>query len=231
MILFDYGQTLMDEHGCDNLSGLNALLSYAVTNKYHYTAEDVLAKWNETFNILGQFDPLYRLEIPNSIFLSYLFESMGITLSCNGAELDRIFWYASTPAVPTDGISDFLVFLKEQNIRTGVISNIMICGQVLEERIRQRLPENNFEFIIATSDYMFKKPSKQIFELALAKADLNPEDVWYIGNSYRCDVNGAKSAGIFPVWYIGATPNPQGNDDALTISHWNELKERLEKIS
>lgn len=230
MILFDYGQTLMDEHGCNNLSGLKALLQYAAANKYNYTAEDIMKKWTETFDTLGQFDPLYRLEIPNSIFLSYLFESMGIALSCKGADIDRIFWYAATPAVPTDGIADFLDFLKAQNIRIGVISNIMICGEVLEERLKQLLPDHPFEFVVATSDYMFKKPSRQIFDLALAKADLDPEDVWYIGNSYRCDVKGSKSAGIFPVWYIGATPNPQGEGNVLTVSHWNELKQQLENL-
>lgn len=231
MILFDYGQTLMDEHGCDLLAGFDALLQQAVSNKYNYTAEDIMAKWKETFDALGQFDPHYNLEIPNYIFLSYLFESMSIQLPCKGADLDRIFWCTATPAVPTEGIREFLAFLRENNIRTGVISNIMTCGEVLEQRLQQILPEHSFEFVIATSDYMFKKPNARIFQLALAKADLQPEDVWYIGNSYRCDVNGARSAGIFPVWYIGATPDPKGEGDALTISHWNELKERLEKIS
>lgn len=74
---------------------------------------------------------------------------------------------------------------------------------------------------------MFRKPNKRIFKLALKKADLQPEDVWYIGDNYQCDVVGARSAGIFPVWYIGATSNPQGEDDVLTISHWDELIEQI----
>ena len=96
--------------------------------------------------------------------------------------------------------------------------------------LQAKFPEHTFEFILATSDYMFKKPSKRIFELALEKADLQPEDVWYVGNSYRCDVGGSRSAGIFPVWYTGATPNPQGESDVYTISHWAELKQALENL-
>ena len=62
----------------------------------------------------------------------------------------------------------------------------------------------------------------------MEKAELLPEDVWYIGDNYQCDVVGARNAGIFPVWYIGATSNPQGEDDVLTVSHWVELKKELE---
>ena len=90
------------------------------------------------------------------------------------------------------------------------------------------LPDHSFEFIIATSAYMFRKPNKRIFELALEKAALRPEDVWYIGDQYQCDVVGAKNAGIFPVWYIGAIDLPYTEDaSTLTISHWNELKEQI----
>ena len=230
MILFDYGQTLADEHGFDSIAGFNAVLQYAVKNKYHYTAEDILAKWNEVYAELGEFDPQRRFEIPNSLFFAYLFPAMGIELSCTPQEVDRIYWQTASPSVATEGAEEFLAFLKEQNIRTGVISNIMASSQVLEERIKGLFPEHNFEFILATSDYMFKKPNKRIFDLALEKADLQPEDVWYIGNSYRCDVGGARSAGIYPVWYIGATSNPQGEGDVYTISCWTELQQELKRI-
>ena len=61
--------------------------------------------------------------------------------------------------------------------------------------------------------------------LALEKADLKPEEVWYIGDNYTCDVNGARSAGIFPVWYIGAIDLPyEEKEDVLTVRSWAELK-------
>ena len=164
------------------------------------------------------------------MFTAYLYQSMGIELPLSHQDIDRAFWNAASPGVPTDGMEDFLTFLKEQNIRTGVISNITYCGEVVEERINTLLPEHNFEFIIATSEYMFRKPNKRVFELALEKAGLQPEDVWYIGDNYLCDVVGARSAGIFPVWYIGATADPQGEDDVLTISHWDELRKLIGEL-
>lgn len=71
-------------------------------------------------------------------------------------------------------------------------SNISYCSEVVKERILSMIPNNEFEFVIATSEYLFRKPNKRIFDLALEKAALTPEDVWYIGDNYECDVIGAK---------------------------------------
>lgn len=64
--------------------------------------------------------------------------------------------------------------------------------------------------------------------MALEKAELQPEEVWYIGDQYRCDIVGAKGAGLFPVWYIGAIDMKyEPREDVLTIENWKELMELL----
>ena len=121
-------------------------------------------------------------------------------------------------------------FLYENNIRTAVLSNISFAGNVVEERIRKLLPSNHFEFILATSEYLFRKPNERIFRLALEKAGLEASEVWYVGDNYECDVEGSRNAGMFPVWYLGATENvPEKPDDVLRIFHWNELKSMIER--
>lgn len=232
MILFDYGQTLGNEK-FDGLRGTEAVLQHAIENKYNRTAADVQAAADEINQELGRFDPVKRhliqAEIPNDMFTNYLYESQGIRLSISGAEIDKVFWDAAAPAVPTEGIAEFLEFLYEKGIRTGVISNIAYCGEVVAERINELLPKHHFEFIIATSDYLFRKPNKRIFELALQRAGLEPEDVWYIGDQYKADVEGARNAKITPVWYAGAIDLPyEEKDDVLTVRSWAELKECLE---
>lgn len=228
MILFDYGQTLVNEKKFDGVAGCREVLRYATKNKYNRTAEEIQAEADAINAELGRFDPkrryLFQVEVPNHMFTAFLYQYMGIELPLTPQEIDRIFWDAASPGTPTDGIERFLSYLKGQNIRTGVISNISYCGEVVEERINEMLPEHNFEFILATSEFMFRKPNKRIFELALEKAELAAEDVWYIGDNYQCDVEGARNAGLFPVLYVGATHNAQKKeDDVLIISHWNEL--------
>lgn len=233
MILFDYGQTLISEEKFDGVRGSRAVLEYAVENKYHRTAEEIQAVAQELNRELGRFDPekrhLFQVEIPNDMFCSYLYESQGIRLSISGAERDRIFWDAASWGKPTEGIEKFLGFLKENKIRTGVISNISYCAEAVRERIQRLLPDNEFEFIIATSEYLYRKPNRRIFELALEKAGLAASEVWYVGDQYQCDIVGAKGAGIMPLWYIGAIDMPYTRrDDVLTVESWEEARALLE---
>ncbi len=232
MILFDYGQTLVNEQLFDGVKGTAAVLKYATKNKYNKSAEEVQDYANKLNQELGRFDPekkhLFQVEVPNHMFTKYLYESQGIEIALSAEEIDNVFWDAAAPGKPTEGISEFLAFLKENRIRTGVISNISYSGNAVIKRINSCIPENDFEFIIATSEYLYRKPNKRIFELALEKAELQPEEVWYIGDQYQCDVIGAKEAGLFPVWYIGAIDMKyEPREDVLTIENWKELMELL----
>ncbi len=234
MVLFDYGQTLIAEQKFDGVKGTEAVLQYAARNKYHLSAEQVQAKATEINRELGKYDPekrhLFQIEIPNTMFTPYLYESQGIEIALSNAEIDTVFWNAAAPGVPTEGIKDFLGYLKNNGIRTGVISNISYDPSVVAERINRLLPENTFEFIITSSNYIFRKPNKRIFELALEKAGLQPDEVWYIGDQYECDVKGSLRAGMLPVWYIGAIDLPYTEDkNILTVTDWNELRRRMEE--
>lgn len=232
MILFDCGQTLINEAKFDGVKGTEAVLQYATKNKYNRTAAQIQAVADEMNGEMGRFDParmhLLQVEVPNDMFCKYLYESQGVELSIHGAQLDKVFWDAAAPAVPTEGVEVFLDFLQEQGIRIAILSNISYCGETLENRMREVLPNHEFEFILATSEYMYRKPHRRIFEFALEKAELKPEEVWYIGDNYECDVVGAKNAGLFPVWYLGATAKQQEpKEGVLTVKSWEEVKALL----
>lgn len=233
MILFDYGQTLGAEESFDGLRGTKAVMQYAVKNKYQRTAEEVQAVAERINRELGRGNPatrhLAQIEVPNHMFTSYLYVSQGIELSLTPAEIDRVFWSAASPAKPTEGIGAFLRYLDARGIRTGVISNITYDETVVKDWIRALIPDHAFEFILATSSYLYRKPHPGIFRLALEMADLPAEDVWYIGDDYKCDVEGARGAGLYPVWYIGAhSAPPEPKPDVLTVQNWQELQTLLD---
>lgn len=239
MILFDYGQTLINEEKFNGVKGTEAVLRYAVENKYKLSAAQVQEEAEKINKELGRFDPMKRhllqVEVPNHMFTSYLYGSLGISLSLTSEQIDKMFWDAAAPGSPTRGIEGFLEYLHQNGIRTGVISNISFAGRVVENRINEAIPNNHFEFILATSEYMYRKPNKRIFELALEKAELKACDVWYIGDQYECDIVGARNAGIFPVWYLGASDMPYKKEDyekavdVKQIRTWEELQIWMEE--
>lgn len=76
---------------------------------------------------------------------------------------------------------------------------------------------------------MYRKPNKRIFDLALEKAALRASEVWYVGDQYECDIVGARSAGIFPIWYQGAINMPiDEKKDVTTIKGWWEFPALLQ---
>lgn len=107
MILFDYGQTLVAEQKMDPIKGTEAVLRYATRNRYHLSAEQVQARAKEINEELGQSDPerrhLLQVEIPNTMFTPYLYESLEIEILLSNSEIDTVFWNAAAPGTPTEG--------------------------------------------------------------------------------------------------------------------------------
>ncbi|MDF2542642.1 MAG: HAD-superfamily hydrolase, subfamily variant 1 [Herbinix sp.] len=236
MMMFDYGQTLIAESKFDGVAGTREVLKYATRNPGNVTAEEIQQFANTLNKDIGRFiaDPraTNHVEVHNHSFQNYLYDYFDIDIDLSPYELETIFWDNASAGKPTLHIEKLLDSLEKEGIRTAVLSNISYSGRALYKRINSLLPENHFEYILATSEYVFRKPHGRIFELALRKAQLNAEDVWYCGDNAVFDVEGASAYGIFPVWYRGAVEEYNKMEplvDCLTISDWNELMEYMKK--
>jgi len=230
MIIFDYGQTLVNERCFDVMKGTEAVLREASKNQNKISVEEIQVFANELNKELGrygvEFEKQSVLEVHNHIFQNYIYEYFGIELTKSANEVEQIFENSASDAEPTKNIIEFLHFLDKSQIRTSVLSNISFSGDILKENINKYIPSHKFEFIIASSEYIFRKPHKRIFELALRKANLDPCDVWYVGDNAVFDIDGATDCGISAVWYKGAIEKsnkyiPKRN--CLEINDWNEL--------
>ena len=63
------------------------------------------------------------------------------------------------------------------------------------------LLENQFEFVIASSDYGVMKPNRYLFQAEIVKSGLEAKDIWYVGDKVAVDVRGSMEAGMTPVLY------------------------------
>ena len=83
---------------------------------------------------------------------------------------------------------EMIDYLNQAGIRTAVISNNAWSGEAIKERFDRLLPNNRFEFIISSCDYMIRKPDKRLFEIALMKSGLTSDKVWYCGDQMMLSV-------------------------------------------
>lgn len=238
MVLFDYGDTLLYEQEPDFLRGETALFQYITKNRDNLTPQQVTAFSGRLFEEIGKVRAI-GMELHERQFQKMVYEYLGIEFSISYREAELILWNHAAQGAVMSGADQMLAYINARGFRSGVISNIGWSGQALKDRLDRLLPNHRFEFIIASSEYGFRKPSPYLFELALRKADLSPGEVWFCGDNPRADVEGAARVGIFPVWY----DNDAGNDrkgrldetlpecEYLYIRQWSELVSVLEKLS
>ena len=230
MVLFDYGQTLIDEPYFNKELGMAAVLAHADANPLGRTAReladyiDALESEMERFRTADGHIPLY--ETHNLPFQRYVFASQRLSFSLPEEALETLYWDAAAPGRPTEGILPLLDVLAERGIRTGVISNLSFSGTALRARLDRLLPNHRFE-------YVFRKPSPRIFRLALTMAGLEPQEVWYCGDNPDCDIAGAAACGIQPVWYTGALSPLWSSQntpaaDHLTLERWADFPALLD---
>lgn len=229
MILFDNGSTLTWEPEPDPLRGTRAIMPHITKNPLGLSAEEIVTAVQGVFK---EIQPVREagFELHEWMLAKLAYGRLGIEFDIDMAEFERIFWTAMSPGEIAPHADELLDFLNAGGVRTGVISNIIFSGGALKERLDRLLPNNRFEFIIASSEYALRKPGRSLFEIAAFKAGLPPGEIWYCGDSVRKDVIGSHSAGMTPVLYEGVKkkePDAVAGFSYLRIGDWREMIELL----
>ena len=238
MILFDYGHTLLYEPGWDPVRGNTELLKYATKNPNHYTLEDVrkgaeliFGKHIESIRKMGY-------DISGQVGNRVLYEHLGIEFSLTPLEMETVFWDGASIGAIMPDADKMLEYINNTGIRSAVISNLLWSGAALTQRLTRLLPGNRFEFVMTSSDYLMRKPNRILFDIALQKAGLSADEVWYCGDNPQADVEGSAQVGIFPVWYDNDTDKDYKDRSSellpqcehLHIHEWDELIDLLQRI-
>ena len=85
-----------------------------------------------------------------------------------------------------------------------------------------------FEHALAARDAGMLKPDPRIFGLLLQRAGLGPERVVHVGDDVIADVEGARRAGVTPVWLNRAGEQwPTAAPPPLTVGSLTELPDLL----
>ena len=105
----------------------------------------------------------------------------------------------------------------------SVLSNLWAPPARWEEFLGGCGVRQNFQQMIYSCDGREIKPHPGIFRRALAGLRLEAQEVLYVGDSYRCDVAGARGVGMDVVWLHGeAAPGalPEGVYGARDLVSW-----------
>jgi len=138
------------------------------------------------------------------------------------------FWTRNFPKcsiIPAENINTVLK-LKE-HVKTAIISNGSVESQ--RGKIKHTKLDELFEVIIISDEVGVGKPDPKIFELALNKLDVPPENALFMGDRLDKDILGCQNAGIRGIWY-----NPNNlinNTEIKPFAEIHDFAEILEYIN
>ncbi|EDX65558.1 MULTISPECIES: HAD family hydrolase [Bacillus] len=109
----------------------------------------------------------------------------------------------------------FLNHIKK-HFEVGIITNGSTQRQ--KAKIINTNLNNYFDTIIISEEVGFSKPDKRIFELALNKLNVQPENTLFVGDDLEKDIAGPQNANIKGVWF-----NPQKIKNTTKIQPYAEI--------
>lgn len=147
--------------------------------------------------------------------------------------LDQLFavtqvnWALEEDSLPT------LQKLEKSGYWLGIISNAGDDHDV-QQLARGFDIHRYFDFILTSAACSYRKPHRRIFELALAKWYLHPEEAVMVGDSLIADVQGAQSIGMYGVWINRRADPETEKQDAVSpdasLSSLTELPALLDQL-
>ena len=228
-VIFDLGDTVLHLESVDVLEGNRCMLEFDDVNP-GVTAEDVMAVVNEIFPWIERARDASMLEVAASSFNRLIYETLGVTFRIDYDELERVFWNGALTYKPAEGIFELLDILDARGIKTGILSNSINKGMVLEDELTKHDLAERFSFVISSADYGVRKPHEYIFRIAIQKMGLEPPDIWFIGDNVEYDISGALNAGLYPVWYNWRNESVSMDSEVLEIRSMQELQEKIESF-
>ena len=138
-------------------------------------------------------------------------------------ESELVFWRASLQVSRVEGVTDLLRKVEAAGMPMGVVSNSSFAGPSLEAELEAQGIRRFFRFVISSADYGVRKPDPIIFEVALRRLGMRPDQVWFAGDNITYDIIGARRAGIFPVAINTRKSIPEEVGEHAVITSWGQL--------
>jgi len=229
-ILFDLGGTLLGQEVFDTFAGTTRLMEIA-RNPRNVSAQEVEDLACELDADITPRRETSMLEFHSHHFERLLYERLGISFEQTEAEVELEFWKASMRMQPEPRIAETLTELREIDLPLAVVSNSTFSGEVLTWELAHHSLDYFFEFVMSSADYGLRKPNPLLMLTAVGKLNLNPADVWYIGDMPDKDIAGARAAGLQSVWYNPLRRDSPESAPDVEIRHWNELLGMLRQES
>ncbi len=226
--LFDWAYTLVDLVEEDDRKALKGVVEFLRSKGFELSKfDEIYADYRDLFYKMIAHSRESHLEAHFEHVLNFILIQHRINLKDKTTvdELLKIYYeeiYSHRKVYPE--VVPTLKSLQSAGVRMGIVSNTTNPGFMKDyERAVMGL-DPYFEFSIYSSEVPFRKPHPSIFQLALRRLQLQPEEVLFIGDNLNADIAGARGVGLPTAWINRKMdPAPVKNPPDYSLRRLDEL--------
>ncbi len=153
-------------------------------------------------------------------------EELGYIPLSAAFELEQIYWkFIFDRMRLREGAEELLNLVKGMDWKIGICTDLTAGVQL--QKIRILGLERWIDCIVTSEEAGVEKPHPEIFRLCLEKMGLNRNEVFLVGDNFSRDIEGAKKAGIWSIWYKRGETEKQTKEYPV-IQNFSELRRKIE---
>jgi putative hydrolase of the HAD superfamily len=194
-VFFDVGDTLLDTSAMLDTALFTALVPVDPTRTIEEVRRAVLAS---AADMPTRLPPFFTARA-NAAWWIARYSAVGLALGLDDDDLDRFVTAVAEGHFGGDGlhvVADApaaLARLAAQGVTLGVISN---WDDTLDAILERKGLRGFFAVVLASGTLGVAKPSRAIFERALALVGARADEAWHVGDDPNADAIGASRAGL-----------------------------------
>jgi putative hydrolase of the HAD superfamily len=199
-VLWDLDDTLFDHTHASRCA--TAELQRAVPDFQCWSIDEFLARHRALLDELHVEVLAGRLTIPDARIER--FRRLLVAAACRNpdeiapglAGTYRQAYERSWRTVP--GAVPLLTALRQQGIRVAIVTNNIVVEQ--QTKLRHCGLTDLIDSLVTSEEIGAQKPDAKIFHAALEIVGVEPGEAVMVGDAWATDIEGARAAGVRPVW-------------------------------
>lgn len=221
-IIFDMGETLVHNISMDFTKSLEYLFE---SSKHCNVKKDVFIEGG--MKILNDiFNERKELEFKMIEYIKLLIDFYELVYDKTIEELEEDFAFKSCKIEFVENSLQILQYFKNKNYQLILLSNTSFSRNVVVKMLDKMV--DFFEHIIVSSETVFRKPNKYIFELGIKLSKNSIENIYYIGNDYYYDVFGSSNSNINSIWF---NEKKLEKNNKYNVKKYIEIRDFIELIN
>ena len=210
-VLFDVGNTLLEERAFDLEAGIAAVVPNAGDAARLAAAfRAQVARYHERHTELLLADWLRR-EVPE-------LESEPLT------EIENRIWRVVVTLIPRPHVESVLAQLANDGILMGAVSNAPFSARALSAELARHGLAAYLQFVLSSADVRARKPAPAIFQAASARLGIPADETWFLGDTITDDIAGAMAVHMQPILFAALGAPSRLSADIPVVRDWAEFR-------